>query len=96
MSKKMATVVRPPVRAFFDMFGEPYNMLHAVRKLEQKTSVLIDNKEGLHDTLSADSLTAGASVSGSAGTRRLAGTLSVRSCPVLNSSDRVMRSCQVE
>ena len=37
------------------------------RQLELKTSVLIGNKEGLHHTLSADSVRAGASVSGSAG-----------------------------
>ena len=30
------------------------------KTLEQKTRVFIDNKEGLHNTLSADSLTSGA------------------------------------
>ena len=52
----------------------------------KKTCVFIDNKEGLHDMLSADSLTAGASASGSAGAGWLACTLSVCSWPVLNSS----------
>ena len=29
MSQKVATVVRPAVRAFFDVFREPDNVLHA-------------------------------------------------------------------
>ena len=37
------------------------------RKLEQKTRVFIDNKEGLHDTRITDTLTAGASMLGSVG-----------------------------
>ena len=44
------------------------------RTQEQKTSVFIDNKEGLHDPRSADSLTVGASVSGSAGGELLPGS----------------------
>ena len=37
------------------------------RTLEHKTRDFIDNKEGLHDTRSADSVTAGARVSEPAG-----------------------------
>ena len=37
------------------------------RKLEEKTRIFTDHKEGLHDTLSTDSLMAGESVLGSAG-----------------------------
>ena len=57
------------------------------RQLELKTSVLIGNKEGLHSTLSADSLTAGTRVSGQRVAGRLACNLSVRSSLVLNSSE---------